>query len=97
MKLLTRGDINFGVSNSAKKDRAKRKVMKYNQHNDVLMFHNLVVPILEERESIVHVIHNEIGHFSEQQIFAKVKKGTSSIIKLNLSKRQLEHVSIAKW
>jgi hypothetical protein len=51
------------------------------------MFHNLVVPILEERESIVHVIHNEIGHFSEQQIFAKVKKGTSSIIKLNLSKR----------
>ncbi len=38
------------------------------------MFHNLMVHILEERKSIVHVIHNEIGHFSEQQILAKVKK-----------------------
>jgi hypothetical protein len=38
------------------------------------MFNNLVVPLLEERKNIVHVIHNEIGHFSEQQILIEVKK-----------------------
>lgn len=65
MKLLTRRDINFGVSNFAENDKSKHRVMKYNQHNDVLMFHNLLVPTLEKK-NIVHVIHNEIGHFSEQ-------------------------------
>ncbi len=65
MKLLIGGDINFGVSDFVEKDRAKCRVMKYNYHNDVLMFHNSVVPIFKERKSIVHVVHNEIGHFSE--------------------------------
>jgi hypothetical protein len=42
-------------------DRAKRKVMKYNWHNDVLMFPNLVVRRLDERENIVHFIHERLG------------------------------------
>jgi hypothetical protein len=65
MKLLTRRNINYGVSNFVEKDRAKHRVMKYNWHNDVLMYHNLVVLRLEEKESIVNVIHKEIGHFNE--------------------------------
>jgi len=42
-------------------DRAKCRVMKYNWHNDVLMFPNLMVPRLEERENIVHFIHERLG------------------------------------
>jgi hypothetical protein len=48
MKLFTRRNINSSVFDSAKKDSTKHKVMKYNWHNDVLMFHNLVVFRLEE-------------------------------------------------
>lgn len=40
-------------------------VMKYDWYNDVLMFFNLVVPRLDEKENIVHSIHEKIGHFSE--------------------------------
>jgi hypothetical protein len=42
-------------------NRAKRRVVKYNWHNDVLMFLNLVVLRLEERENIVHFIHERLG------------------------------------
>jgi hypothetical protein len=66
MKLLTKGNINSSDLNFAKKNRAKRRVMKYNWHNDVLIFPNPVVPRLEEKENIVHFIHEEIGQFNEQ-------------------------------
>lgn len=38
------------------------------------MFQGLVAPNLEEKEGIVNVIHAKIGHFSEQKMFAKVKR-----------------------
>jgi len=61
MKLLATRNINYGASNFVEKDRAKRRVMKYNMHNDVLMFHNLVVLRLEERKNIVHVYTKRLG------------------------------------
>ncbi len=74
MKLLTRININCGVSNFEEKDRAKCRVMKHNCHNYVLMFHSLMVFKHEEKENIVHVIHKKIGHLNEQQTLAEVNK-----------------------
>jgi hypothetical protein len=74
MKLLIGGDTNCGVSDFIEKDKAKCMVMKYNWHNDVMMFFNLVVPKLDERENIIHVIHEDIGHFNKQYTLIEVKK-----------------------
>ncbi len=74
MKLLARRDINAKVFYTIEKERAKHKIMNYNWHNDALMFQDLVVPRLEERDEIVNMIHEEIGHFSEQRIFVEGKK-----------------------
>jgi len=60
MKLLTRETLIL-IFLILEENRAKRKVMKYNWHNDVLMFPNLVVPRLEERENIIHFIHERLG------------------------------------
>jgi hypothetical protein len=72
--LLVGRDINAKVFETIKKERAKHKIMNYNWHNDVLMFQDLVVPRLEERNEVVNMIHEEIGHLSEQRTFVEVKK-----------------------
>jgi hypothetical protein len=74
MKLLIGGDINAEVFDIVKKENTKRRVMNYNWHNDVLMFQDLVTPRFEEKDEIVNHIHEEIGHFSEQNTFVEVKK-----------------------
>jgi hypothetical protein len=83
MKLSIGRNINAKVIDIMEKERAKCKIMNYNWHNNVLMFQDLMVPRLEERDEIVNMIHEEIGHFNEQRTFVEVKKGIFGMIELN--------------
>ncbi len=53
MKLLTGGSLNFTNCDVVKKERAKKKVMEYYWQDGVLMFLNLVVFKLDDRNEIV--------------------------------------------
>jgi hypothetical protein len=65
MRLLTCGSLNSTNCDVVKKKGAKRKVMEYYWQDGVLMFLNLVVLKLDDREEIVENIHIEIRHFNE--------------------------------
>jgi len=54
MKLFTGGNLNFTNYDVVEKERAKRKVMEYYWQDGMLMFLNLVVPKLKDREKIVN-------------------------------------------
>lgn len=74
MKLLAGGSLNSTNCDVVKKEKAKRKVMEYYWQDGMLMFLNLVILKLDDREEIVENIHMKIGHFNEQRILVKVNK-----------------------
>jgi hypothetical protein len=65
MRLLISGNLNSTNCDVVKKERAKRKVMEYYWQDGVLMFLNLVVLKLDDKEEIGENIHAKIGHFNE--------------------------------
>lgn len=83
MKLLATRNINAKIFDTIEQERAKRTIMNYDWHNNVLMFQDLVVTRLEERDEIMNMIHEEIGHFSKQKTFVEVKRGIFGMLELN--------------
>jgi hypothetical protein len=74
MKLFISDVFGPKTCDLVEKERDRRKIMKYNWNNELLMFQGVIVPKPEDRKGILNVIHAKINHFSEKIILAKVKR-----------------------